>query len=220
MNLTYKIKDMKIEQRKLPALSYQYKDALYLNITPRCPTACSFCIKFSWEYMYRNYNLLLPKEPSVEEVLATIQNPERYSEIVFCGYGESSYRLLEMERISLYLKQHGAKKIRLNTIGLGNLINGRDISQELAGFLDVVSISLNTLDPEEWKKVHRPLPEFKEKGFESVLEFIRACAKKIPETFVTAVEMGVQDKEKFENFVLKLGAKARFRPFLDEYESK
>lgn len=202
-----------------PALAYRYKDALYLNITSRCPTACEFCIKFSWNYQYRGNNLLLKKEPSVEELLASVADPRSYSEIVFCGYGESTYRLAEMKEIAAQLRKLGARRIRLNTIGLGNLIHGRNIAPDLAQFLDAVSISLNTMDPVQWEKIHRPLPEFKQRGFESVLEFICECGKRIPETFVTAIQMPGTDLKRFEEFVKKLGARVRFRPYLDEYET-
>lgn len=201
-------------------LVYPYKDALYLNITSRCPTACKFCIKFSWDFQYRGHNLLLKKEPSVKEVLALVGDPSRYSEIVFCGYGESTYRLKEMEKISVALKKNGAKKIRLNTIGLGNLIHRRDIVPDLARFLDAISISLNTVDPEEWVKVHRPRPEFKKRGFGSVVEFIRKCVKAIPETYVTVLDMPGVDLKKIKKFVKQLGAKLRVRPYLSKYESR
>lgn len=203
-----------------PTLSYRYKNALYLNITAKCPTACEFCIKFSWDYQYRGNNLLLKREPSVEEILASVDDPSRYDEIVFCGYGESTYRLNEMKLISDALRKRGAKKIRLNTIGLGNLINKRNIAPELGKFIDAICISLNTTDPKEWIKIHHPLPEFREKGFESVLEFIRESATAIPQTFVTAVERPGVDLAPFERFVEKLGANVRFRPYLDEYESE
>ena len=201
------------------SLSYRYKDALYLNITAKCPTACEFCIKFSWNYRYRSHNLLLKKEPTAREILDSAGDPSKYSEIVFCGYGESTYRLAEMKEISRELRKKGARKIRLNTIGLGNLINGRNIAPELAQIVDVVSISLNTTDPDHWAKIHRPLPEFRKEGFESVLSFIRECSKTLPATFVTAVVSVEKDMEKFESFVKGLGANVRFRPYLDEYES-
>lgn len=201
------------------ALSYRYKDALYLNITSKCPTACTFCIKFTWKYQYRGNNLLLKEEPSVEELVASAGDPSTHSEIVFCGYGESTYRLAEMGAIARRLRNDGARRIRLNTIGLGNLMHGRNIAPELSQFLDSVSVSLNTTDPEEWVRIHRPLPEFRERGFESVLEFIRECAKVIPETTVTAVETIEKDQVRFESLVSTLGAQVRFRPYLDEYES-
>lgn len=203
-----------------PALSYKYKNALYLNITSRCPTACEFCIKFSWDYQYRGYNLLLKNEPSVREILDACPEPGKYSEIVFCGYGESTYRLKEMIQIARSLKENGAKKIRLNTIGLGNLIQGRNIVPDLARVLDSVSVSLNTADPDQWVRTLHPLPEFKARGFESVLAFIRESAGRVPETYVSAVDTIVQDPAAFQTFVESLGAKVKIRPYLDEYEDE
>jgi TatD DNase family protein len=203
-----------------PALAYQYQDALYLNITSRCPTACEFCIKFTWDYQYRGYPLLLKQEPSITEILAAVDSPSGYSEIVFCGYGESTYRLDAMKKIAAELRKRGAKKIRLNTIGLGSLIHKRNIAPDLAQFLDAISISLNTSDPQEWVKIHRPLPEFKDKGYEAVLDFIRECAKLIPQTYVTAIERPGANLKDFEPLVQQLGAKVRWRPYLDEYEAK
>ena len=213
---------MKGPKQSPPALAYRYKDALYLNITSKCPTACEFCIKFSWDYQYRGNNLLLKKEPEVKEILAAaggVGDPSKYSEIVFCGYGESTYRLKEMKEIADSLKAKGAKKIRLNTIGVGNLINGRNIAADLAQFLDSISISLNTSDPETWVKILHPLPEFRERGFESVCEFIRECAQVIPETYVTAVEGIEKDPDKFSALVRSLGAQVRLRSYLDDYEN-
>ncbi len=206
-------------ERPEASLAYRYKDALYLNITHKCPTACEFCIKFSWDYMYRSNNLLLKKEPEVADILKAVGDPSKYNEIVFCGYGESTYRLKEMEEISKTLKARGAQKVRLNTIGLGNAINKRDIAPDLAKILDGICISLNTPDPEVWKKIHRPLPEFKETGFDAVCDFIRKSAKLIPNTLVTAVEVPEIDRAKFESLVASLGARVRWRSYLDEYES-
>lgn len=210
----------KPSEKQKPALAYRYRDALYLNITHRCPTACEFCIKFTWDYQYRGYNLGLREEPPVEAILTEAGDPSKYSQVVFCGYGESTYRLDAMKEISVRLRELGAKKIRLNTIGLGNLIHGRNIAPDLAKIVDAVSISLNTPDPEEWVKIHRPLPQFREKGYEGVLDFIRECAKVIPDTFVTAVDLPELDRHRFERLVESLGAKVRIRPYLDEYESQ
>jgi TatD family-associated radical SAM protein len=125
-----------------------------------------------------------------------------------------------MKEISAALRAKGAKHMRLNSIGLGNLIHGRNIAPDLSKILDSICISLNTPDPEVWAKIHRPQPQFREKGFEGVLDFIRECAKVIPDTFVTAVDVPSLDKPRFEKLVQGLGAKTRIRPYLDEYESR
>ena len=41
-------------------------------------------------------------------------------------------------------------------LGLGSLVNGRNIVPELRGAVDAVSVSLNTADPMQWEALHRP----------------------------------------------------------------
>ena len=53
-------------------------------------------------------------------------------------------------RGAAYIKEHYHKPVRINTNGLGSLINGEDIAPKLAGLVDTVSISLNTPDAEEY----------------------------------------------------------------------
>ena len=52
-----------------PSLVYSYGDGLYLNLTSRCPTACAFCMKFTWDYKYRGHDLKLPADPSEADLL-------------------------------------------------------------------------------------------------------------------------------------------------------
>ncbi len=204
-----------------PALVYFYEDGLYVNLTSRCPTACKFCIKFSWDYMYRGRNLKLPGEPSVQDILdAAPADLSKVGEVVFCGYGESTYRLKEMEELSHAFRVRGARRVRLNTVGLGSLINGRDITPDLARFLDAVSISLNTVDPAKYAEIMRPLPEFRDKALPAALDFIAACARHILDTTVTAVEKTAEDPDAVRRAAESRGAVFRLRPYLDEYEEK
>lgn len=209
-----------------PAVTYLYRNGLYVNLTGRCPTQCAFCVKYSWDWKYRGYDLRLSREPALDEVLSAVRNEAGFKELVFCGYGESTYRLEDMREISETLKadwkarqRKNFPKIRLNTIGLGNLIHGRDIAGDLAGFLDCVSVSLNTSDPIQWLKLHRPLSPYRKKGFESVLDFIRNCVKALPETIVTAVELPGVDLQKVKILAESLGARFRLRPFLRQAEA-
>jgi TatD family-associated radical SAM protein len=204
-----------------PALVYRYEDGLYVNLTSRCPTACKFCIKFSWDYKYRGYDLKLPGEPAVEEILAAAPaDLSQFREVVFCGYGESTYRLKEMEQLSRAFRARGAKRVRLNTIGLGSLIHGRDIAPDLGRFLDAVSVSLNTIDPAKYVEVIRPLPEYRDKALPAVLDFIASCVKSVPDTTVTAVEGTAGDAAAVRRAAEERGAVFRLRPYLDDYEEK
>lgn len=204
-----------------PSLVYRYQDGLYVNLTSRCPTACRFCIKFSWDYAYRGHNLKLPGEPSVEDILAAAPGDlSSFREIVFCGYGESTYRLTEMESLAAAFRARGAKRVRLNTIGLGSLIHGRDITPDLARFLDAVSISLNTVDPVRYDEVMRPLPEFRGKALPAALDFIAACASRVPDTVVTAVEKTSDDPDAVRLAAEGRGARFHLRPYLDEDDNQ
>src|SRR5579862_9440890 len=168
-------------EAKPKTIVYRYKDGVYVNLTNRCPTACRFCIKFTWKMRYRGFDLKLAgEEPSVARVLEALAGAwadKPFAEVVFCGYGESTYRLADMLAVCDEVKRRypGVRR-RLNTIGLGNLINGRSISHELAQGLDAVSISLNTADPAQWLELMQPLREFKTGGFASVKDFIRECS--------------------------------------------
>ncbi|MCS7185188.1 MAG: TatD family nuclease-associated radical SAM protein [bacterium] len=196
-------------------LTYKYKDNLYINLTSKCPTACSFCIKFSWKGEYRNYYLLHNKDPEVADIIEDARkklNP-KIKEIVYCGYGESTYRLKEMKEVYEGLK-NGSLKFRLNTIGLGNLINGKDITPFLGEFLDCVSISLNTINKNQWLKLMRPLPEFKDYAFESVIEFIKLAKKNIKDVVITAVHLKDVDIEAIRKFAKEIGVKFKLRRFL------
>lgn len=199
-----------------PSLVYRYQNGLYVNLTSRCPTACRFCIKFSWDYKYRGYDLKLLSEPRVEDIVAAApKDLSNLEEVVFCGYGEATYRMEEMEEVAREFRFRGVPKIRLNTIGLGSLINGRDITPDLSRFLDAVSISLNTVDPVRYEEVMRPLPQFKGKALPATLQFIRACVGKIPRTVVTAVEGTADDPEAVRLAAEECGALFALRPFLD-----
>ena len=105
-------------------------------------------------------------------------------------------------------------RIRLNTNGLGNLVNGRDIVPELEGLVDSLNVSLNSLDPEQWLKLMNPAAVYRDAGFKSVLEFIVSAGKKAGEVVVTAVQRDDVDLKKIGDFSLKNGVQFRLRPSL------
>ena len=220
--LENRVKEEKVRDLKSD-LVYRYRGGLYINLTNRCPTACVFCVKSAWKMCYRGYHLRLEREPSAPEILERIKNAQGFREVVFCGYGEPTQRLEELLEISQALKEKwwaekrpGIPRIRLNTIGLGNLIHGRDIVPDLIGRIEAVSVSLNTADPGEWVRLHRPRPQYREGGFESVLAFIWRCVMLLPETTVTAVRLPGMDLTRCRALADSLGARFRIRPYLGE----
>lgn len=189
-----------------PEIAYRIRDNLYLNITNRCTNACLFCVKFHTNYV-KGHNLRLSGEPSLKEIIDSINDPRGYNEIVFCGYGEPLIRLDVVKEASRWVKEHGGR-VRINTNGEANLIHKRNILPELKDIVDVISVSLNAPDSDTYEKICRPV--FKD-AFKGVLDFIKEAKKYIPRVIVTAVEMPGLDMEKISSLARELGVHLRIR---------
>lgn len=153
--------------------TYTYKigESLYINLTNRCSNSCTFCVR-DQSPEYEGYSLWLKEgEPSAEQVIKEVGDPKEYKEIVFCGYGEPTYRLDTMLEICDYVHSRGGKT-RINTNGHGNLINKRNIAIELAGKLDGVNISLNAPNAEKYDTVCRPQVDG---AYEAMIKFAKDC---------------------------------------------
>lgn len=200
---------------------YEHDGGAYLNLTNRCPVACSFCVKTEWDHRFEGSDLNLKgKEPSIPEVLAALE--ERLDrdpppkEIVFCGFGEPTFRLDAVEAVGRWLRASGRKvPLRLNTVGLGSLINARDIVPDLKRWVDAVSVSLNTSDPAEWLALHRPAPAYRAEGYAAARDFARRCAAAGLKTRVTAVDRPGADWSALRAFAAEIGAEFLARPSLD-----
>jgi TatD DNase family protein len=188
------------------AITYKIRDNLYLNITNRCTNKCSFCIRYHSDYV-KGYNLWISEEPTEEDIKREIGDPSRYKEVVFCGYGEPLLRLDFVKNVAYWIKQNNGR-VRINTNGHGNLINGRNIIPELKGIVDSISISLDAHDEETYNRICRPA--YKNAFFE-ILEFIREAKKYIPQVQVTAVTADGVDIEKCRKIAEDLGASFRVR---------
>ena len=132
----------------METISYEYGDALYVNLTNRCDCACIFCLRNNGHKgsIYAD-DLWLEHEPSREEALKDLLSRDlsRYTELVFCGFGEPTYRIDDLLWLVDELKKAvpHLPPVRINTNGHANLIHGRDVTPGLAGRIDVLSISLN-----------------------------------------------------------------------------
>ena len=204
---------------KTPTVAYPFKTGLYLNVTNRCPTACRFCIKRILKWRFERWNFRLAGgEPSVAKILRACDaavSRKPFTEVVFCGYGESTYRLPELPELCAGLRRRYPKAaLRLNTVGLGSLIWGRDITPELARSFDAVAVSLNTADPAQWKTLLAPLKPFRDKGFAAAQDFVRGCVSQGLKTTVTAVRLPGVDMPAVRRLAASLGAAFRPRPAL------
>lgn len=187
---------------------YRLKDALYINLTNQCTNACDFCIRIGSEGM-EDYKLWLKSEPTAQQVIDQMGDVRQYSEVVFCGFGEPTMKLEELKEIAKKVKEDGVK-VRINTNGHANLYHGRNVVPELAGLIDVMSISLNAPTAEEYDKICRS--RYGLKAFDGMLDFARECVGVIPEVILSVVDViSPEDIEKCRAIAEQVGAKFRVR---------
>ncbi len=196
-------------------ITYPVKRGIYVNMTNRCPCACTFCLRQNADSVYGSEPLWLDREPTVEEVCASIDewNLSEYEEIVFCGYGEPTERLDDLLSVAEYVKSKSSISIRINTNGLADLITGEPTAHRLEGLIDTVSISLNATNAEDYLKVVRP--KFGIESYDAMLAFTRDCVKYVPNVVMTVVDVvtSKEEQEKSREICESLGAKLRVRPF-------
>ncbi len=182
-------------------ITYPIRDALYVNLTNACTDRCVFCALSDDQFwkgegtspFVKGHHLRMSRDPSVEEVLADAGDPSRYREIVFCGYGEPVIRLDELKESARRLREKGARWIRLNTNGHGNLIHKRPVARELKGLIDEISVSLNTPNAQQYLEICRPA--FGLETYDSIKQFIRECRDEGLKVVATAVAMPGVDVE-------------------------
>lgn len=191
---------------------YFFENKLYVNLTNRCSNNCTFCIRNNMRGIDGN-DLWLSREGTKEEIVALIDAADKdYEEAVFCGYGESTYRVDDMLYIAEHLHKLG-KRTRLDTNGLGNLINGYDIVPRLVGKIDFASISLNEYDAEGYDRVSRSI--YGKQAFDAMLDFTRKCIHGGIKVLLTVVDViPSEDIEKCRTLASELGAPLRVRSYI------
>lgn len=200
---------------KAMTIFYEVGDNLYVNLTNKCPCACTFCIRNHADGAYGSEPLWLEHEPSFEEIRAEMDKLDiaKYTEIVFCGYGEPTCRIDTLVKVADELKALPCcPQLRINTNGLGDLVNGRSIAKELCDVMDIVSVSLNAGTKEEYMKVTRP--KF-ENAWEAMQKFTADCVKeKSSEIIMSVVDViPAEQIEASRKLAESLGAKLRVRAY-------
>jgi TatD family-associated radical SAM protein len=197
---------------ELGTVGYTLHGNRYLNLGHRCTLRCAFCPKHNGVYTVKEYDLLLRREPTFEEVCEAVGDPADYREIVFCGLGEPTQRLDLLLAVAERFHGKGAR-IRVNTDGLASLIHGRDVAPELAGKIDALSISLNAQDEATYVRHCRPsLPG----AYGAMKAFAKRAKEFVPDVTVTAID-GLEgvDIEACRRIAGELGVNFRRRTLND-----
>lgn len=175
---------------------YPVGEHLYVNLTNKCPCACTFCIRQNGDGAYGSDSLWLQHDPTLAEVKKAFEawNLADFTELVFCGYGEPTEALEMLLLTAQYAKTlPGCPLVRLNTNGLSDLIHGKKTAYLLEGLVDTVSISLNAGTKQEYLAVTRPKWD---NAFEAMQQFAVDCKPYVKKVMFTVVD--VIPKEEIE----------------------
>ena len=196
---------------------YKVHNNLYINLTNRCPYSCTFCLRQKMDKVGESDTLWLLREPTAEEVIEEFKkwDVDSFHEIVFCGFGEPTEAFDVLKKVAEFIKSKYNKPIRLNTNGVGSLINKRNIAPELKGLIDTVSISLNNPDPEEYAKLVRS--KYGVKSFQEMIDFAKECKKYVPNVVMSTVDTTIshEEEKKCKEICDEVGAVYRIRPWED-----
>ena len=189
---------------------------IYVNMTNKCPCSCVFCLRQTKKQQEDNTLWLKECEPAVDDVLKLFSSYDLnvINELVFCGFGEPLERLDDVCTVIDSLKKtYPHLKVRLNTIGLANLMYGRDVTPELEGRFDTVSISLNAPEEDEFLELTRS--RYGIGSYEAIKEFAVLAKRYVPHVVMTVVEKVMPDDKikKCRQICEDLGVTLRVRPF-------
>ena len=194
---------------------YEVHTGLYVNMTNKCPCACTFCLRQEKDEMNHSGSLWLEREPSLEEVKAEFEkfDMSKYSEVVFCGFGEPTERLDDVLEAAAFVKEKYGLPTRINTNGLSDLIYNKDTAPMFKDKIDTVSISLNTPNKERYYELTRS--KFGIDSFDAMLRFAGNVKNYVKNVVLTTVSTTLSEEEEQEcaRICERLGVTYRIRPF-------
>ncbi|MEE0944147.1 MAG: TatD family nuclease-associated radical SAM protein [Clostridia bacterium] len=194
-------------------IAYPFEGHLYINLTNRCTNKCKFCIRFTPSGV-DGIDLWLEREPTVEEIKAALIKAEfkKYNEIVFCGYGEPMLRWDTVVEVAKFIRENSDAKIRINTNGHANRAAGKDITPELDGLIDVISISLNAKNAKEYNEIC--VCDYGEDGFYEMLDFAKKAKQYVPSVVLSVVDtISKEDIEACRKIAEETGVEYRVRVY-------
>ena len=200
-------------------LVYLLDGKIYINLTNKCTNACIFCIRSLKDDVCGKNLWLATENSSTKDVLEQLKPLVKdNSEVIFCGYGEPTLKLDVLKEVAKFVKDNYQNvKIRLNTNGHANFVYKRDITHELVGLIDEISVSLNASSEALYKELSQPNLDCN-----NTLEEVKDFIKKSVEAGIPTVASVVNgykdfkiDIEKCEKISKDLGAEFRVREWLD-----
>lgn len=194
----------------MDTITYQIGNGVYINLTNKCSNDCVFCERNRISGV-EGYYLWLKNEPTAEMVIENLKTYDLkdFDEVIFCGFGEPTYRWNEIKEVADFAHSIG-KSTRLNTNGQGNLINGYDITQEIANYIDKVNVSLNNGNSKRYNKDNHSI--FGEVAFQEIQNFAKKCIEKGVHTTFSVVDcISKEEIEAARQIALAIGANFRVR---------
>ncbi len=189
-------------------ISYRIGDSLYLNITDRCTLECAFCPKTLGNTQVHEYDLKLNQRPKVNEIISSIDDVKKYKEIVFCGYGEPTLRLSTLLAVAKWIKDQGGR-VRVNTDGLANLVNKKNILPQLKGLVDSLSVSMNAQNSKIYDLHCKPQLAG---SYYAMLDFLKQAPLYVEDVTATAIDgLAGVDIKQCEAIADKFGVRFRRR---------
>lgn len=192
---------------------YEGSGSKYINLTNQCQNSCDFCIRNN-AVGVSGYHLWIEREPTAKEVINELARQGEPYDVVFCGYGEPTMALDVLKEVAAWVKEQGGTT-RLNTNGLANRYFGRNVAEELAGLVDVASVSLNEADAKKYDAVCHSV--YGEEAFYDMLDFARKAGEAGIDTVLSVVDIiGEQDIEKCRRLAEEAGVRLRVREYSDK----
>jgi len=199
-------------------------DEVSINLTNRCPNACSFCIRdrsFGWGFS----NLYLDREPSLEEIEdaitgATEKRPEvQVKKFKICGYGEPMLRVDILPGLVSFLREtYPISLIQLATTGWSvyHIKKGVENFTDVAkNGLDLVYLGMHATNFQDYLRRINPSIDA-QVAFDQVIEFIKLAKSLDLKVTCAFVNLGNLNLEEIKEFVQEIGCEYDIRRFENE----
>lgn len=151
--------------------------------------------------------------PSAQEIIKQLKAEKNLQqEFVFCGFGEPTENLDAYIKVAEFIKLNGGK-VRLNTNGQSDLINGFDTTETISAVTDSVSISLNEDNAEDYQALCHS--RFGTEAYSAILKFAKNCADKGVNVIMSVVDVIGEEKiAKCKQICKQIGVTLKVRKYI------